>query len=226
MLKRKCKLLSVVIYLLFLLSPAKADEFLSHVTYNTPQPPGSVIIRYGGLRGLFVDEAESQLSNLWIDRIRLTLPYRSIFDENEPFETLGNFIVDNRRGGRWWERRWYFSCPPEKGGAPPPRVYDMDKVTLNLWLFQINSKMKLKVREFSFSLHSERRFRGTGPRDFWRLRVRPQLTLGPPLGVRRAALSLVFEWHLNRIKTWEFEFYIRYRDSATSIGFEAALLRW
>ena len=223
---KKCRLLSLL-FLLLISSPfARADNFLDQVTYNAPQSPGSVIIRYGGLRGLFIDEYESQVTNLWVDSIKLTLPYKDIWDDNLPYETLANFVTDNNRGGRWWERPWYLSCVPEKGGAPHPRVYDMNRVTLDLWLFQLNSKMKLKVREFSFSLHSDRGFKSGGPRDFWRLRIRPQLTLGPPTGVRRASLSLVFEWHLNRTKMWEFEFYIRYKDSATSVGFEAALLKW
>jgi len=210
-----------------MLSPARADEFIDQTTFNAPHPPGSVIIRYGGLRGLFVDEAESQLTNLWVDRIKLTLPYTSIWDEQEPYTTLGNFVTDNRKGGRWWERSWDFSRTPEKGGAQHPRVYDMDRVTLSFWLFQMNSKFKLKVRELSFSLHSERRFKNSdGPRDHWRLKVRPQLTLGPPYGVRRASISLVFEWYLNRVKTWEFEFYLRYKEKEGAVGFEAAMLKW
>ena len=222
------KLLLWVLLSLLILSPApaRADDFIDHVTFNAPQPPGSVIIRYGGLRGFFVDEAESQLTNLWVDGMKLTLPYTPIWDEQDPFTTLGNFVNDNRRGGRWWERAWYFSQSPEKGGAPHPRVYDSDRITLNFWLFQMNSKFKLKIKELSFSLHSASRFKGAGPSDFWRLKIRPQLTLGPPYGVRRASISLVLEWHLNRVKMWEFECFLRYKDKEAALGIEITLLKW
>jgi hypothetical protein len=177
---------------------------------------------------LFVDELESQLLNVWTDNIQLYLPYRNIWDENDPYQILGDFLSDNRRGGRWWEREWYYSLPPEKGGARPLTVYNQDHVTLDLGLFQMNSKFKVKAKEFSFLLHRESRFTdGLGPPDYFKLRVRPSVTFGPPYGVRRGGLSLVLEWYLSRKKTWEFECYAVCRgDLSAQLGVQASLLRW
>jgi hypothetical protein len=223
-----CRLLLSICLLSIFISPVRADDlFIEQVTFNTPQPPGAVIIRYGGLRGLFVDELESQLTNYWNDSINLYGAYRSIWDEREPYETLGFFMTDYRKGGRWWERAWYYSRPPEKGGAPHPRVYNLDHVAVDLWLFQIDSKMKIKAKEFSFLLHSERRFSSTGPADYWKVRIKPSMTLGPPYGVRRAGCAVVFEWYLNRVKTWEIQTYIHYRAPLDfRAGAEISLVRW
>jgi hypothetical protein len=224
--KYLCKLLVSLATLLILSSAqARADDFLEQVTYNSPQPPGSVIIRYGGLRGLLFDETESQILNLWHDKIKLTIDYDySIWDVDVPYQSVANFTNDVRRGGRWWERAWYYSLAPEKGGAPYVRVIDMDTVALDFWFFQVNSKLKVKVKEFSFDLSSHSALSRT---DFWRVRIKPQLTFGPPYGLRRAGLSLILEWHLRRRKCWEVEFYVRYRgEENISGGVEVSLLRW
>jgi hypothetical protein len=220
-----CRLFKICLLGLLFTSVVRADDFVEQVTFNAPQPPGSVQIRYGGLRGLFVDELESQLTNFWIDRIQLNISYSPIWDQAEPYENLANFLTDTKRGGRWWERAWYYSRLPEKGGAPHPRVYNLDHVAVDLWLFEINSKFGIKAKEFSFSLHSDGRFL-TPRQNYWKIRVRPSLSLGMPTGIRRGGLAIVFEWYLGRIKTLDFQLFVRYRDKNIQGGAELSLLRW
>lgn len=220
-------MLALSIILVSFSSPARADDFIEQVTFNSPQPPGSVLIRYGGLRGLFFDEYENQITNLWLDRIKLTLDSNnSIFGQQYYYNNVNNFVGDIKKGGCWWQRDWMDSLPPQKSGAPSFRVIDNDTVAIDIGFAQINSKYKLKMKEFSFPLDGERGFLGTGPSDYWRLRVKPNLSIGPPNGIRRAGLSLVFELFLHRTKLWEFEIYARYKENYGVVGFEVSLQRW
>lgn len=166
------------------------------------------------------DEIEDQLTSLWLERIRLNANYYPhLFDIEEPYITLGNFLSDNRAGGQWWERDWYFSLPPEKGGAPYHRTFNYDNIAIDFGPIQINSKGKMKLKEFFFTINS-------GPRDYWKFRFKPSLSVGLPYGVSRCGLSVVAEWYLSRAKTWSLEFFVNYRDKKIWGGIEISLLRW
>lgn len=175
-----------MLLLLFLLaSPCKADNYLSHVTLNNNVPPGYLEIKYNGLKGLLIDEGRNQLYNYWGQQARERLDadligwrdYNRILDDISIAKSYHDIV------GRWWERQWF-----ERGSRTQIQIGRPDDI-INWGPLQINSKFKVKLKEYSLSL------RRLNEATYWRVNFRPDISLSSKEWLSNAEINVVFRYY-------------------------------
>ncbi len=175
-----------LLLLLFLLvSPCKADNWLSHVTLNNNVPPGYLEIKYNGLKGLLIDEGRNQIYNWWTiqSRERYESDIIGWKDYNRALDDISIAKQYQDVVGRWWDRQWF-----ETGRRIQIHVGRADDL-LNIGPLQINSKFKVKLREYSVSLR--RRNEAT----YWRVNFRPDLSFSSKEFINNVELNVVFRYY-------------------------------
>lgn len=159
----------VLACLMLFTSQANADDWIDNVTYENSQPPGSIILKYGGIEGLIREETQSQLFNVWTS-YNSQLYQLEVIDFNQ-YRMLSERVVLAAINcdvvGMWWERRWYESMgPPTK-----PVVYYVGNQAdiINVGFARVNSKFKFKLEDFDVDLDD---------RSPWEFKIRPALSVG------------------------------------------------
>lgn len=219
---------SSVLFLFFFFaaaSPTLADcscDFLDAVTFNKQYPPGSLSVRYGGLRGRLSDEAGRRLIDIWERQIYITAPnYSDYLIERRK---MYNAYIDMRAGGKWWTRNWMQSLPESKGGAPSTPIVIWKGLSNDLFRLgplYINNKFKFKIRSYSFDL--------TEPESAyqWRLKIKPQVKVGLRDLIRYARLTLIFTYSYRGTGLISVGFFSGYSmRNGVILGFQVSMLRW
>lgn len=117
-------------------------------------PPGSVQLRYAGLKGHVMDRFVNRFRSEWRKEIQNRYDEGVLTDE-EYSRAIGvayQTIHDHEAGGRWWERAWWDSLPASKGGAPDePVVFtEGQRVTiLSVGPLALHNDLRVRVRDFA-----------------------------------------------------------------------------
>ena len=79
--------------------------------------PGSIKIKYRGIHGALLDQAEKRMKQIAKRRIRRQYHHGNASNEDigKAFSALSG---SNNPYGYWWDRKWFHSLPANKGGAP------------------------------------------------------------------------------------------------------------
>jgi len=181
--------LRVLIFLIALIFPLPAcADFASHVTFQK-HPPGSVRIKYGGVRSPIYNGAHKYLKDLWEDNYLERYEYGQIdyFELNKNLQTINDEMQDNKNGGKWWERKWRCSLNAKLGGAPKyPIVTHIGQTTiiLNTPIFSLSNSFKFEFKEFKatidckaddpFGFGANYNFSGYG----WEFKISPKIKFG------------------------------------------------
>lgn len=210
-----------LIFILAFATQSSADEWIDHVTYDVPQPAGSVIIKYGGLEGLVREECQKQLFNLWAGYNRTLYQLEVIdFDEYRALcEQVQISAMSVDSVGLWWERRWYESIGP----PTCPRTYyaGTQGDILNLGFVRVNSKFRVKLEEYKVELYSRRR------ENRWDLKIRPSLSVGSRNFFQYCEMRFIW-CYLRRERKWiDFQIAAGYRQrDGFYLGFDFTLPMW
>lgn len=210
-----------LIFILAFANQSSADDWIDHVTFNEPRPPGSTIIKYGGLEGLVRDECQKQLFNLWTSHNKTLYQLEVIdFDEYKALnEQVQIAFISVDSAGLWWERRWYESIGP----PTCPAIYYVGPQDnfLDLGFIKVNSKFKVKLEEYKVELYSRER------ENRWDLKIRPSLSVGSRDIFQQAEIRFVW-CYLRREKKWvDFQIAAGYRQrDGFYIAFSLTLPMW
>lgn len=189
----------LVAFLIFIF-PAlvRADDFYQHVTFDIKDPPGSAIIKYGGIEGLIVDEVRRQLYNVWTDQLNLYwtsghIDFSAYMKHSREIALQASCedVV-----GNWWDRKWFDSI----GALTPPRVYRVGRQesVADFGFFEITNSWKFKLREYKIELVDTTVFSAKAHSHRWDMRVRPNLKISTSDIVRNVELALIFNyWWIN-----------------------------
>lgn len=174
-----------ILLLLLVVAPCRADNFLEHVTLNNNVPPGYLEIKYNGWKGLAIDEARNQFYNYWglQARERYEADIITARDYNRTLDDISIAKQYHDIIGRWWDKQWF-----ENGNRVQVQVGRAQDL-LNIGPFQINSKFKVKLREYSVSLrrHNES--------TYWRINFRPDLSFSSRDLISNAEINVVFRYY-------------------------------
>jgi len=181
----------IAFVLVLIVSSCEAFE-LKDVTYNYYEP-GSLRIKYTGIRKVIIDEIRDFFEDEWrsdaeqlfnggqisLSQYRLSM--------NQLRWTRQQYGIN----GLWWERPWYLNLPPDKGGAPLTRNYTVGRTgdIIDLGIAKINENFKFKFKEYSTDITNE-----------WHFRFKPQVTGNTNDIISTATASFVFEYSLRRQK--------------------------
>lgn len=215
--------LFITLFILLIPTPCLADNFLNHVTLRH-YPPGSFQVKYGGLRGFLINQTKTQLRSLHKDYLGLYHPFDSSFQSRSMLSMqLGQRDIDN--GGAWYTRRWWKSFPELNGGAPdiPIRVYrGPSKLVLDIGIAYITPDFRFRMKEYIVPLTHPKRI------SKWNLRVKPFLDFSSTELIRKAKLSLLFQYsrHGHRLLYIELYCGYRHRYKRFSLGINIYHLRW
>lgn len=205
-----------------LASPALADDcFLKAVTLKK-YPPGSLIVRYGGVKGRIIDEASKRAGDIWESQIQLENPtYLGYLAAKREM----SFAYDDMNaGGQWWKRDWWWSLEEEDGGAPRIPIFVIKGLShdlIRLGPIYVNNKFKFKLREYDFDITSRRSF------YYWHFKIKPKAKLSLKHIIKEARLGLTFTLLHRGLKLLAIELYAGYKVKAgATLGIQFSLLRW
>lgn len=207
--RRSATLLARVFILLLLPNQLLADDWLDSVTYNITQPPGSLILRYGGLEGLIREETQSQLFNLWAS-YNSSLYQQEVIDFNQ-YRMLTSQLTLSAINcdvvGLWWERRWYESLgPPTK-----PSIYYVGNQSdiINVGFARVNSKFKFKLEDFDIDLDD---------RSPWEFKIRPVISVGSRSFFQYAEVRFIWNYLIRRVSLIDIQVAAGYKYSEGFYG--------
>jgi hypothetical protein len=183
----------LIIVLLILFTAELCQAFdIEPVLYNYYEP-GSLKIKYTGLRRLIIDESVDFLSNEFIDNYeeQLINGKISFYNYKENILRLNSGIEHNGLNGYWWQRSWYKSRSTKFGGAPATINFTQGRTSdiIDLGIAKVNENFKFKLKEYE-----------TDITDRWGFKFIPQITSSTAEIITKASASVLFEYSLRGIK--------------------------
>lgn len=205
------------------------DNFLQHLVFNQPYPPGSIVIEYGGVESLIRKELTSRFHNLHRE-------YLLTYFGNKPLVIRERMISmqwlqrDLNSGGAWFTRKWWHSFPETKGGAfnTPIRLFCGRQTDIfNLGFARITNNFKFKLKEIDVSI-SELVSDGTPSPHDWRLKVKPALRFSLKEIISRISLSVSFDYIYRFNRLLSFQVYASYhrKKNEGRAGINIFFLHW
>lgn len=194
-------LITLALIFLFILPCRADDSLLSHVTLRR-YPEGSFRVRYGGLRGLAIDQIVGQSYSLYDDWLEIKY-------FNDPIAISKEMIwmrdlqrdIDN--GGAWFNRRWWESFPESQGGAPENPIYSHrgpKNHIIDMGLIYLTHDFKIRLREYEAQLYNPFTSSSPGfnlkytPKSRWNFRFRPRARFSTRTLLRRVSVELIFRY--------------------------------
>jgi len=181
----------IIFLLLFTALPCRALE-LESVLFNY-KAPGSVKIKYTGLKRVIIDEIREVLEDEWKRDANLLFRTGDISFSQYRASMLRLSSVKKQYGlnGNWWTRGWYHSLMPKNNGAPYTKKYTVGRMgdIIDLGIAKVNENFRFKFKEYSTDISNR-----------WHFRFKPQVTGNTKNIISRATVSFIFEYSVRKCK--------------------------
>jgi len=189
-----------IIILVILLTTSSCEAFEpEHVTYGY-HSPGSLKIKYTGIKRVIIDEVKDLLEDEWRSDAAILFNSGDISLSQFRFSMLQLIWTRQQYGmnGYWWDRPWYDSRLPDKGGANRPQIYIVGRTgdIIDLGFARVNENFKFKLKEYSKDLTRS-----------WKFRFKPRITFNTNDIVSAATIS--FSLQYSRLGVRRFRFTIQ-----------------
>jgi len=194
--------LAIILAILLAASSCEALE-LKHVTHNY-SVPGSLKIKYTGIKKIVIDEARDFLEDEWRSDADTFFNggQISLSQHRTSMRRLSFIKFQYGINGNWWTRAWFHSLPINKGGAPPLQRVTIGRTgdIINLGIGRVNENFRFKFKEYSANISNK-----------WSFRFRPQITGNTTDIISRAIASFVFEYSSRGLRLARFSIEIGYK---------------
>lgn len=195
--------LAIIIFVI-LLTTSNCEGFEpKHVTYNY-YSPGSLRVRYTGIKRVILDEVRDFLENEWSSNAAILFNSGDISLSQFRLSMLQLSWTHQQYGmnGHWWERPWYESRLPDKNGAPKPQSYTIGRTgdIINIGFIRVNENFRFKLKQYRKNLSRR-----------WKFKFKPRITFNTNDIVSAATASFIFTYYHLMIRRFRFEIQVGYR---------------
>lgn len=187
-----------------LLTTASCNAFdIESITFDY-YAPGSLRIKYTGIRRAIIDEARDLLEDEWRSDAETLFNGRqiSLSQYNSSLRRLNLVRSEYGLRGRWWERTWFQSHPYNKGGAPPTKQYVVGRTgdILDLGFAKINENFKFRFKEYNANITNE-----------WKFKFSPQITGNTNDIISKVTCLFIFDYYIRNRRFFRFIIEAGYR---------------
>jgi len=174
------------------LTPCQALD-VDSVTFDY-HDPGSLRIRYTGIKKAILDEARDFLEDEWRSDAETYLNSGQIsFSQfNSSMRHLNYVRTLYGLRGRWWQRPWFKNLPPSKGGAARLRTYTVGRQgdLIDLGFAKITENFKFRFKEYE-----------TQVTRHWKFKFSPSVTGNTTDIISKALARFSLTYYARRART-------------------------